>query len=191
MSAPPQTQFFTLDEYFALERASERRFEYRDGEVVCMSGGSHQHAQLCRNLIRRLGNSLDGTSCQVFGSDLAVELPAAPPYRYPDVSVVCGQASFRDIYGLDVLQNPLLIVEVLSPTSEAYDRVRKFEQYCSVPSFAEYLLVAQDRPQVTQRLKRDDGNWSEGVIDNIDAAVMPGTLNCALKMREVYESVEW
>src|SRR5438094_6974488 len=91
-------EWFSIEEYFALERASERRFEYRDGEVVCMSGGSRQHAAIARNILRRLANTL-GPACQAYGSDLAVYVPGGLPYRYPGASVVCGEARFRSING--------------------------------------------------------------------------------------------
>src|SRR2546425_8521041 len=100
MSSQPQSNWFSIEEYFALERASERRFEYRDGEIVCMSGGSRQHAGIASNLIRHLGNKL-GEGCRVYGSDLAVYVPDGRPYRYLDASVVCGEARIRSVDGRD------------------------------------------------------------------------------------------
>ena len=138
MSLQPVTNWFTLEEYFALERASERRFEYREGEVVCMSGGSREHAAISRNILRHLANYLKKT-CAAFGTDLALYVPGGLPYRYPDASVVCGEPRFRKINGLDALENPVLIVEVLSPTSADFDLGTKFEQYKSISEFAGVL----------------------------------------------------
>jgi len=164
MSSLQRPNWFTIDEYFALERASERRFEYREDEVVCMSGGSREHAAVARNIVRHLSNKL-GQSGQAYGSDLAIYVPGGPPYRYADVTVVCGEARFREINGLDALENPVFIVEVLSPTSVDFDRGTKFEQYKSIREFAEYLLVAQDRFHVARRIKRQDGTWNEAVFE--------------------------
>ena len=104
VSSLPLPNAFTLEEYFGLERVSERRFEYRDGEIVCMSGGSRQHAALASNMIRSLGNKVR-ENCRVYGSDLAVYVPDGRPYRYPDASVVCGEARFQSINGRDCLEN--------------------------------------------------------------------------------------
>src|SRR5436305_14490589 len=128
MSSLRQPERYTLEEYFALERASERRFEYRDGEIVCMSGGSLAHAEIAGNIVSQLKTKLRGQPCHVYGSDLAVYVPAGRPYRYPDASVVCGEPQVEKVDGRDCLANPALLVEVLSPTSADYDRRTKFEE---------------------------------------------------------------
>ncbi len=191
MSAQLRPLYFTIEEYFALERNSERRFEYRDGDIVLMSGGSRQHGEIASNLIFGLRRRLEGSGCRVYGSDIALAVPAAPPYRYPDVSVVCDAAEFRRIEGLDALVNPLLIVEVISPTSEAYDRGTKFEWYKSVPSFAEYLLIAQDRPHITQRVKQPDGSWVERTVSDHGAVLRLTSIERELPLDEIYEEVEF
>ena len=188
MSSQAQTNWFTIDEYFALERASERRFEYREGEVVCMSGGTREHAAIARNILRHLANRIPKT-CEAYGSDLALWAPAGLPYRYPDASVVCGGARFRTIHGVDALENPVLIVEVLSPTSTDFDRGTKFEQYKSIPSFAEYLLVAQDRVHVARRIERDDGSWNETVFESLSAVIHIDTVGIDLALSEIYEGI--
>ena len=190
MSAQPE-RFFTLEEYFALERSSERRFEYRDGEIFLMSGGTRQHGAIASNLVRHLGNRLASQGCRVYGSDVALFVPAAPPYRYPDVSVACGRAEFRRIEVLDALVNPVLIAEVLSPTTENYDRGMKFEWYKSIPTFEEYLLIAQDRPHVTQRTKQQDGSWLERTIEGMEAVLRLNSLGNELPLSEIYEGVEF
>ncbi len=192
MSAQRKSQlYFTLEEYFAVERTSERRFEYRDADIVLMSGGSRQHGEISSNLIFNLRRRLSEGDCRVYGSDIAVVVPAAPPYRYPDTSVVCGQALFSEINGLDALINPTLLVEVLSPTSEAYDRGTKFEWYKSVSTFAEYLLIAQDRPHVTQRIKQPEDSWLERSINDLDHVLQLGSIKCEMPLSEVYEGVEF
>ena len=106
-----------------------------------------------------------------------------------DASVVCGGARFRTINGLDALENPVLIVEVLSPTSTDFDRGTKFEQYKSIPAFAEYLLVAQDRVHVARRIKRDDGSWNETVFESLSAVVHIDTAGIDLALSEIYEGI--
>ena len=190
MSSQPQSNWFSIEEYFALERASERRFEYRDGEIVCMSGGSRQHAAIASNLVRHLGNKLP-EGCRIYGSDLAIYVPEGRPYRYPDASVVCGEARFQVINGLDCLENPVLIIEVLSPASADFDRGTKFEQYKSISEFAEYLLVPQDRPHVARRTRRDRETWTETVFESFNATIHLDTVGIDLKMGEVYEDISF
>lgn len=173
-----------------MERASDRRFEYRDGEIVCMSGGSREHAAIARNLLRHVSNRL-AVECQAYGSDLAVYVPDGRPYRYPDVSAFCGEARFRSIDGRDCLENPRLLVEVLSPLSADFDRGTKFEQYKSVPGFAEYLLISQDRLQVARRTRSGTHTWNETVFDSLDSVIRLETIQIELGMREVYERISF
>ena len=186
-----RSESYSLEEYFALERASERRFEYRDGEIVCMSGGSIEHAAIAANIISLLKIKLRGGSCRVYGSDLAVYAPGGHPYRYPDVSVVCGEPNIHQVDGRDCLENPTLLVEVLSPGSANYDRGTKFEEYKSIPSFAEYLLVAQDRPHIARRTRQDRNTWHETAFDSFDTTIHLETIGVNLDMREVYEGMSF
>ena len=155
MSAERETSF-TLDEYFALEGASERRFEFRDGEIVCMSGGTRQHGKIATNSCVSLATRLAGKGCSAYTGDTALYVPAGLPYRYPDASVVCGEERFRAIGSLDALENPVLIVEVLSKSTADYDRGTKFEEYKSITGFREYLLVEQTRVRIAHRTKLED-----------------------------------
>ncbi len=180
---------FTLDEYLALERASERRFEFRDGVVVCMSGGTLEHAAISANLVGHLFNRLAGSRFRAFGADLAVRVPAGPPYRYPDASVVCGDVSYTVIDGRHAVDNPVLIVEVLSKSSASYDRGTKFAEYKSVATLCDYLLVEQDRPAIVHRSKLDDGGWVEREFSGLDASVRLPSLGIDLPLGDVYEGV--
>src|SRR5215813_3959553 len=136
--------YFTLDEYFALEHAGNARYEYWDGDIVCMSGGSRADGRIVGNVFFRLSTLTRGTSCQAFTGDIAIKTPSVPPYRYPDASVGCGELRFETIRGVDSLLNPVLIVEVLSPTTQSLDREAKFAAYKAIETFSEYLLVSQD-----------------------------------------------
>src|SRR5947208_3583271 len=128
MTANPR-RFYTLEEYLELERNSEERYEYWDGQVFCMSGGSRKHFFITDNLFILLSNQLDGRACQAMSSAVPVRTLPVPPYKYPDGSVVCGEPEFETIDGIDVVVNPTLIIEELSPTTERIDRGPKFTLY--------------------------------------------------------------
>src|ERR1043165_4660691 len=184
-------QRYTLEEYFELERKSEERFEFWNGEVFCMSGGSPEHAQLEVNFISRLNSRLTGKGCRVFPANIRIKVPSAPPYRYADVSALCGEAKFEEIGGIRSLINPTLIVEILSGSTEAYDRGEKFTHYQSIPSFHEYLLVAQHRPRITHLLKQANGSWIYNEYNDLADVVKLTSMNCELAMSEVYENVSF
>lgn len=182
---------YSLEEYFALELASEEKYEYFNGEVFCMSGVSPNHAQLESNLNLALRLALRDRSCRVFPANIRVKVPAAPPYRYPDVTVVCEPPQYEKIGGIDALTNPLLLVEVLSPSTEAFDRGDKFSYYKSIPSFREYLLVAQHRPHLTHYLKQEDGRWIQEEADEASGGLYLPTLDCTLTLSQLYEGIEF
>jgi Uma2 family endonuclease len=190
MSALPHI-YFSLDEYVALEKASNARYEWHDGVIVLMSGGSLSHEIIGSNAFFALRSRLRGKSCRAFTGGMPLDVPATTPYRYPDASVVCGKPEVTKFRGIDRLVNPTLIVEVLSPTTEAYDRGEKFTEYQSIPTFAEYLLIAQDRPAVTQCVRRPDGSWEERVWTGLDAVIALESVGCEVSLSEIYETVEF
>jgi Uma2 family endonuclease len=140
MSLQPKTRY-TLQEYLDLERSTEVRHEYLDGEVFAMGGASWPHAVIVSDIVRRLGNQLEGRGCQVTSNDLRVKVSVTGLYTYPDVTVVRGKPQFEQPG--DSLLNPAIVVEVLSDSTEAYDRGKKFEHYRSIDSLTDYVLVAQ------------------------------------------------
>lgn len=180
---------YTLEEYLELDRTAEERFEFRDGEIFCMSGGSRTHERVIGNMFVALSVRLGGRGCEVFTSNMRVKVPAAPPYRYADLAGLCGEAQFETIGGVDALLNPSLLVEVLSPSTESYDRGEKFARYKSILSLREYLLVAQDRPFVTQLFKRDDGEWIYRDFEAPDSLVKIESLGCEIALAEIYQNV--
>lgn len=187
MSVRSPQNYFSLEEYFALEKASERRWEYWDGEVVCMSGGSPEHGLICSNLQRRLNQAFEGSGCRVFTEGVPIDTPNLPPYRYPDASVACGDWEFRTVGGIGALTNPVLIVEVLSPSTETADRGAKFEAYKAIPSFSEYLLIESDSRYVVHYVKRPDGVW-EGKA-HIEGALRFACVDCTLSIEDIYEGI--
>lgn len=188
MSAFPNRKY-SLDEYFDLERSSNERYEYWDGDIFCMSGVSEAHAQIETNSITSLTNKLGGKKCRVFPAKMRIKVPSLPPYRYADVSVACAKPVFEKIGGVDVLTNPSLIIEVLSDSTEAYDRGDKFTHYKSVSSFIGYMLIAQHRPHITHYEKNSDGSWSYSEINELSASLHLGSVDCTLELTEIYRDV--
>lgn len=190
MSTQPKDRY-TIEEYLALERESEVKYEYWDGEIFAMSGGTLLHDQIMGNTDDLLRNELRGRECRVFTNNMQIKVPAAPPYRYGDGSVVCGQVEVERFNGADLLVNPVLIIEVLSPTTEAYDRGDKFTYYKSIPSFREYLLIAQHRPHVTHYVKSDTGKWDYEEINDLGSSIYLTSIDCSLALADIYRDVEF
>ncbi len=190
MSSQPH-RIYTLEEYFELDRASDTRYEFWNGEIFAMSGASPAHAQILVNLIITIGMQLRGRSCRVFPSDVRVKIPSLPPYRYPDLTALCGSPEFEPIGGIDALTNPSLIIEVLSPSTEAYDRGDKFTHYKSIESFGEYVLLAQHRPHAAHYIKHENGLWMFEEVNDLGDVFHLVTIDCQLTMREIYQDVEF
>src|SRR5438045_511349 len=155
MGLPAQVRHYTLDEYFEIERNSPEKFEYRDGlvvnlsEVIGMAGGALPHSRITVNVITALSSRLKAGPCAVYSSDLRVRIPRKTLWAYPDVTVICGKARVETIPGIgDTATNPQIIVEVLSPSTEAYDRGDKFARYREIESLREYMLVSQNEARV-------------------------------------------
>lgn len=181
--------YYSLEEYFALERTSDARFEYWDGEIVCMSGGSRAHNRISSNVHYRLRQRLDGGSCTAFTADTDIWTPTLPPYRYPDASAACGELQYKHINGLDALVNPVLVVEVTSPSAVGRDEGEKFVAYQAVPALREYLLVSQEEARVTHYARREGGAWERRDAADADAPLELESVGCALKLRDTYEGV--
>ena len=177
-------------DYLALERASDVKHEFFDGEMFLMAGGTVEHSQVAANVIRALGNALADSPCRVLTSDMKIKLPTGL-YTYPDASVVCDQPQYEDDRK-DVLLNPLLIVEVLSPSTEAYDRGQKFRHYQTCPSLREYVLIAQDRSAVDHYLRQPaSGQWLLTTFESLDATMPLPSLGIGLRLSEIYSKVEF
>jgi Uma2 family endonuclease len=190
MTAQPNPKRkYTVEEYIELLHNSDERFEYFDGEVVSMAGGKLAHGRIAKNLGRQIGNLLEDSPCQVFGSDVAIKTVRAQPFRYPDLSGVCGEPLIEEFRGIDMLLNPVFICEVLSPRTELYDREEKFLVYQAIDSFQEYLLVAQQRPHVTRYLRQPNGQWLRDDIIGLESSVRLESLSVTLSLRDIYRRV--
>jgi Uma2 family endonuclease len=188
MAANPKRKY-TLEEYFDLELSTNERFEYFDGEIFSMSGVSENHAQVEGNAYLELRLALRERECRVFPANMRIKVPSLPPYRYADVSVACEKPIFEKIGGVDVLANPTLIIEVLSDSTEAYDRGDKFTHYKSIVSLREYLMAAQHRPHITQYVKQNDGSWSYTEVNELSARIQLPSVDCVLELSEIYRDV--
>jgi len=189
MSALPKP-IYTLEEYLELEQSTgEIRYEFYDGEVWAMAGASNEHDRIQSNIHFYLRLKLRGHKCRAFLADMRVKVPAFPPYRYPDLSALCGEEKFEFIGKQQMLLNPSLIVEILSPSTEAFDRGSKFTYYKSIESFSEYLLVSTERPNVAQFIKQTDNSWKYLEFNDSDEKVKIESIECEIEMGEIYEDV--
>ncbi|MBS1788193.1 MAG: Uma2 family endonuclease [Acidobacteria bacterium] len=188
MSAEPK-KVYTLEEYLALERESEIRHEYLNGEILDMSGGTLNHDLTMGNVFDLMRQRLLGKTCQVFTANMQIKTPALLPYRYADGSVVCGGVEVEQFNGCDLLLNPVLVWEVLSKNTEAYDRGDKFTYYKSIPSLKEYLLIAQHRPHVTHYTKQNERIWYREEFNDRNESVYLPSLEVTLQLSEIYQDV--
>ena len=188
MSTQPKT-FLTLEEYLEIERKAEYKSEYCDGEMFAMAGAGENHNQLVMNLAIGLGSQFRSRPCRVYSNDMRVRVVATGLYTYPDVVVVCGERRYLD-ERRDTLLNPSLLIEVLSPSTEAYDRGRKFESYRSIESLSEYLLVASDRVHVDLYTRQPDGRWLLTSASRLEDSLDLQAAGFRLALAELYEKVD-
>ncbi|HAT16142.1 MAG TPA: hypothetical protein DCS91_23680 [Microcoleaceae bacterium UBA11344] len=181
-------QKYTLDEYRELEENAEFRNEYRDGEIVQMSGGTINHSRIIRNLSRVLGNLLEGQPYELFHNDLRLWIPRYRRGTYPDVMVIEGKPVFNDGRNDEIL-NPVLIVEVLSKSTGDFDREDKFRFYRSIPEFREYVLVNPSEFLVTQYIKRESNQWLFQEYEGEAATVLFASVEVQMSMSDIYELV--
>lgn len=186
MASEPR-QRLTLQEYLTLERQSETKSDYLDGEMFAMTGASRPHNLICLNVAASLHSQLRTRFCEVYSSDMRVRTPD-DLLTYPDVVAVCGEPRFDDSE-LDTLLNPTLLVEVLSKSTEVYDRLTKLDQYRAISSLAEIFLIAQDRPHVEHWLRQGDGLWLLEEVDDLGRTLDLPSIGCRLPLEEIYRRV--
>ena len=200
MSLPQSQIRYTEDEYLSMERESDERHEYLDGQIYAMAGESPEHGAICTNLTREVSAQLKGTRCQAFAKDMKVRSGPMPRrrysqkglYSYPDLVIVCGELHFLD-KNRDVDINPKLIIEVSSPTTEAFDHSEKFRRYRTFnPSLTDYLIVAQNRPSIEHFSLQENGLWviAASVVE-LSESVQIASVNCMLPLVEVYDRIEF
>src|SRR5665213_420136 len=187
MSAQPQARL-TPEQYLEIERASETRSEFFNGRMYAMSGGSYNHVRIIGNIAFELRNAMKQRPCEVVTSDLRVRVSPCGLYTYPDVTVVCGEPEFADDQK-DTLLNPVFIAEVLSPSTEAYDRGFKSAQYRKLESLQEYALISQAEPRVEVFRRQPGGDWLLSEAAGIDAACGFDSLGCRIALADIYGKV--
>lgn len=184
----PQVQpALTFDEYLALEHEAEVRSEFAHGRMEAMAGGSREHALIASNLNGEFIRQFKNRPCFVFGSDLRLAVLTKKHGRYPDLSIVCGQPEF---YGQDTLTNPTVLIEVLSPSTEAKDRGEKAEEYRGIASLQEYLLIAQDRYHVEHYVRQSNQQWLLTEYKELHETLLLTSINCQLKLADIYDKWE-
>ncbi len=198
MSLPQRELQFTVAEYLAAERETEERNEYLDGFIYRMAGESPEHGTICSNLAGQLYLQLRGKPCQYFSKDTKVRSGPLPErlhstkglYSYPDLLVVCGKLQLLDEHR-DVLLNPIVIIEVTSPTTEHFDRTEKWMRYQRwLPTLSDYILVAQTRPVIEQYQRAADNRWTYSAVSETGSLFI-ASIECTLELAEVYDRVEF
>ena len=190
MSANPDsnTEFMIEAEYLALEQVSEIRHEYIRGEVIAMAGVSQKHNDIAMALSYLLYGHVRGGNCRVYGESMRVKIEKADTQTYPDFSVVCGDIKLTED-PLPALTNPILIIEILSPSTEGYDRGAKFHAYQQLPSLQEYVLVSQDSARVESFYRKSEAVWELLNFTDLSKSVTFKSIGCSLALADIYENV--
>jgi len=181
-------QRYTPEEYLEIERKAEFKSEYYAGEMFAMAGTSREHATIVFNLAGELRNILRGRPCEGFANDMRVQVGAA--YVYPDIVVVCDEQEYADTRE-DILLNPSVVIEVLSPSTEAYDRGLKFEQYRQIECLREYVLVGQDTMRIELFERQDDGRWLMTEVKGPENFLHLPSIDARIRLADIYERIEF
>ncbi len=189
ISRKPQV-IYTLEEYFALEERVDYRSEFYRGEIFAMSGGSANHNRITGDLFATLHNSLSGQPCEPFVTDLRLLVKQKRLYTYPDVMVVCGPLQFAP-RRTDTVTNPVIIFEVLSPSTDSYDRGKKFEFYRTIETLREYILIDQARVYVEHYRRRAHRQWVLTVLDDLEDVLALQSIDSAVVLEDIYQRVVW
>ena len=191
--------YYTIEDYLEIERTSDERYEFLNGEIYLMAGESDAHGEICTNLVVILGNQLRGTPYRLRSKDPKVRSSTEPQkarttkgmFSYPDVAVFCGELQHHDEFK-DVLTNPAVIIEVLSESTAEFDRGEKFVRYGNWnPTLTDYILVSQDKPFIEHFVRQPDGSWLFKEYRGLDAAFVIDSIHCTLRFSEIYDRVEF
>lgn len=189
MSTVPKTRL-TAEQYLEKERAAQFRSEFYRGEMFAMVGASRKHNLIAGNVSRSIGEQFDGRPCEVYQSDMRVKVNATGLYTYPDVVATCDEPRFEDAH-IDTLVNPKVIVEVLSPSTELWDRGKKFEHYRSIPSLRECVLISQDHVLVEKFSINADGEWALRDYRTLEDILVLDSISCQIKLSDIYARIDF
>ncbi len=181
--------YYSKEEYLEIEAAADYKSEYYQGEIFAMSGGSPKHSRICVNLNWAIREATRNKDCGGFESNMKLEIAEADSYVYPDLMVVCGEVRLAE-NTTDVITNPVLIIEVLSPGTESFDRGKKFEYYRTVESLKEYVLVSQDKPRIEVFFRQDKNVWQRTVFEGLDKTVVFQSLDYEVALEEIYDKTD-
>ena len=189
MTAQPQKKKYTPEEYVALEEKAEYKSEYVKGYIFKMAGGTEAHITISFNATKLFADKLRG-KCRAYQSDMKVWVEEVGTYFYPDVTVVCGERRFHK-GKRDIVENPILLVEVLSQSTKEYDKNDKFFTYQHIESFQEYVLISQNQPAVQQYIRQTDGGWKYKATIGLNSEVYFESVDATLSLQEIYDLVEF
>ena len=182
--------YVSPEEYLAFERQAESKHEYVDGEIFAWAGASRKHNLIALNIAGELRQQLKGKPCEVYPGEMRVKAPASRAYVYPDVVVVCDEPNFEDDY-VDTLLNPTLVFEVLSKSTESYNRLAKSAYYRTIESLSEYVLVAQEEYRVEQYVKQVAGRWLLTEVRSLETVIELDSISCSLALRDIYDRISF
>ena len=181
---------YTVDEYFALDERSEEKLEYHNGKIITLSGGTTDHSKIAVKIITALSNLLDDQPFEVYNSDVKIQIPAYHKFVYSDVAVVSGSPEYYR-GRRDMILNPLLVVEILSPSTQRHDRTDKFMMYRTLPSPREYVLVEQDQARITTFYRNEAQHWEDTDVERLSESVRLRSVGGELALSSIYKSIDF
>jgi Uma2 family endonuclease len=192
MGLPAHKPRYSIQDYYRIENDSSAKHEFADGEMLAMAGGSPQHAKIALKFAVQLDLQLKGRPCQPYGSDLRIRIPGRDRTVYPDISVICGEVQLDpdDKAGHSAL-NPRVVIEVLSPSTEAYDRGAKFADYREISSLLEYVLVSQTAPSIETFFRQENETWAFDSTAGLGASIKLRAVNVDIPLVEIYSGLEF
>ncbi len=190
MAVQLKRKFFTAKEYLEMERSTPEKNEYFNGDIFAMAGASRRHNLIGTNVSRMLSTQLRKRPCEVYANDMRVKVRKTGLYTYPDIVVVCGKPQLED-EKTDTLLNPTVLIEVLSPATEAYDRGDKFEHYRTIASLSDYVLVTQSKILVEHYVRQANNTWLLSALNEQQQVVEIRSIECSLLLEEIYEKVNF
>lgn len=190
MTAPQPQNFITEEEYLTFERTSLTKHEYYNGRIYAMTGAKEAHNLIAGNTIASLHSQLRRTPCRVYPSDMRVKVVKTGLNTYPDIVVVCGQPEFTDEVR-DTLINPVVIIEILSPSTERYDRGMKFQHYRTIETLRDYILIAQDQYHIEHFSRQENGLWVFQEATEATTGIHIPSIDASLDLQDVYEKIDF
>ena len=189
MTAQPRP-YLTETEYLDRERVSTSKHEYYAGEIFAMSGASEAHNLIASNVNASIYAQIRGRGCRIYPSDMRIKIVKTGLYTYPDITIVCGTPTFTDVTKRDTLLNPTIIIEILSPSTERYDRGVKFQNYRTIETLKEYILIAQNKHHIERYTRQEGNTWILTEAIGVDFTINLDSIQCFLSLADTYELVD-